>query len=272
MTASRYSYLDQESEEVATNLSYELFIQVVTMITLFLLAGIYVLPLPVQVVQVLSTVDYMVALIFLLDFLRSLRLSQNKLRYFLRGGWVDLLGSLPGFPILRLLRIARMIRSWRKMRQNTPHVILLQAREKLAESTLFIIFLVILVVIALGSSAVVMAESADPDANIQTGYQAVWWAFVTMATVGYGDYVPVTAEGRSVAVFIILTGVGFFGVLSSFLASTFITNRRKRDQDDLDSLKSELAAIRSLLEARPDGVPVNKAETDVQEAQPPPSP
>src|SRR3990170_393091 len=95
MTASRYSYLDQESEEVATNLSYELFIQVVTLITLFLLAGIYVLPLPVQVVQVLSTVDYMVALIFLLDFLRSLRLSQNKLRYFLLGGWVDLLGILP---------------------------------------------------------------------------------------------------------------------------------------------------------------------------------
>jgi voltage-gated potassium channel len=180
---------------------------VVTLITLFLLAGIYLLPFPPQVVQVLTTVDYMVAIIFMLDFLRSLRLAQNKLRYFIRGGWIDMLGSLPGFPLLRLLRIFRLVRSWRHMRKSTSQQILSQAREKLAESILFIVFLAILVVITIGSSLVVMAESASPEANIQTGYEAVWWAFVTMATVGYGDYVPVTEQGRVVAVFVMLTGV-----------------------------------------------------------------
>jgi voltage-gated potassium channel len=253
MTASRYSYLDPESDEVAINLTYELFIQVVTGITLLLLAGIYLLPLPVQVDQVLATVDYVLAFIFLLDFLRSLRLARHKAGYLLRGGWLDLLGSLPAFPLLRLLRIARMARSWRKMRQSTSQEILRQAREKLAESTLFIAFLAILVMITFGSSAVVIAESRDPQANIRTGYEAAWWAVVTMATVGYGDYVPVTDQGRSVAVLIILTGVGFFGVLSSYLASTFIAQRRKQDQDEMAGIKAELAAIRGLLEGRQEG-------------------
>lgn len=253
MSQSRYSYLDRESEEVATNLSYELFIQLVTLIALVILAGIYLLPLPFPVKEVLQTVDYMIAVIFLVDFLRSLKLARSKLGYFIRGGWIDLLGSLPIHPVLRLLRIARMVRSWRKMRQKTSQEILGQAREKLAESSLLIIFLVILVVITLGSSLVVLAESADPGANIQTGYEAVWWAFVTMATVGYGDYTPVTEQGRTVAVFVMLTGVGFFGVLSSYLASTFISNRRKRDQDELASIRTELAAIRSLIEEQKTG-------------------
>jgi voltage-gated potassium channel len=250
MSAHRYSFLEAEPGEVSTNLAYELFIQVVTLIALFLLVGIYILPLPVEVVQVFVTVDTMVSLIFFIDFLRSLRLARNKASYMLRGGWLDLLGSLPGQPIFRLLRIFRMYRSWRRIRQNTSQEILAQAREKLAESSLFIVFLVILVVITLGSSLVVLAESASPEANIQTGYEAVWWAFVTMATVGYGDYTPVTDPGRTVAVFVMITGVGFFGVLSSFLASTFITNRRKRDQDELAGIKSELALIRGLLEER----------------------
>lgn len=271
MTSSRYSYFEQESPDVATNLTFELFIQVVTVITLFLLVGIYLLPLPDQVVQVLLTADYMIAAIFLLDFLRSLYLARNKASYMLHGGWVDLLGSLPGAPLLRLLRIARMVRSWRMMRRNTPREIWQQARAQLAESSLFVVFLVILVVIILGSSLVVMAESTSPDANIKTGYQAVWWTFVTMATVGYGDYTPVTGQGRVVAVFVMITGVGFFGVLSSFLASTFINSRRKQDQIDLAMVKEELATIRNLLEGRPAEMPGVEPESVRREDQPPPS-
>ena len=56
------------------------------------------------------------------------------------------------------------------------------------------------------------AERASPDANIVTFGDAIWWAFVTITTVGYGDYYPVTTPGRVVAVLLMAGGVA---VLSS---------------------------------------------------------
>jgi hypothetical protein len=149
-TVSRYSYLEAESGEVATNLSYELFIMVVTLITLFLLAGIYLLPFPPQVVQVLTTVDYMVAIIFMLDFLRSLILAQHSFRY-LSAGLDDMLGSLPGFPLLCLLRIFRLVRSGAIWQEHFPTDSVPGSRNY-GEHPVHV--LAILVVITIGSSLV----------------------------------------------------------------------------------------------------------------------
>jgi voltage-gated potassium channel len=73
-----------------------------------------------------------------------------------------------------------------------------------------------------GSIAVVDAERANPDANIQSFGDAVWWAATTVTTVGYGDRYPTTTEGRLVAVGLMLTGIALLGVVTAALASGFV--------------------------------------------------
>ncbi|MFL5750644.1 MAG: potassium channel family protein [Chloroflexota bacterium] len=65
-------------------------------------------------------------------------------------------------------------------------------------------------------------ESRSGDANIKTGGDALWWGFVTITTVGYGDRFPVTFLGRATAVLVMMAGVGIIGSLASILASILV--------------------------------------------------
>jgi voltage-gated potassium channel len=59
----------------------------------------------------------------------------------------------------------------------------------------------------------------------QTAEDALWWAYVTITTVGYGDKFPVTSEGRLIAGFLMTAGVGLFGTFTGFVASWFVEGR-----------------------------------------------
>ena len=72
------------------------------------------------------------------------------------------------------------------------------------------------------SVVVLQVESRVPDANITTGGDALWWAIVTITTVGYGDSFPVTTLGRLTGVFVMFAGVGIIGALASILASLLV--------------------------------------------------
>lgn len=72
------------------------------------------------------------------------------------------------------------------------------------------------------SSIIILQVEKAPGSNIFTAGDALWWAFVTITTVGYGDLYPVTLEGRLVAVILMTTGVGLFGTFTAFVASWFV--------------------------------------------------
>jgi len=58
-------------------------------------------------------------------------------------------------------------------------------------------------------------------ANIKTAGDAIWWSVATITTVGYGDVYPVTTEGRTLAMILMISGIGLFGILSGLAASFF---------------------------------------------------
>ena len=200
---------------------YEIFIALLAVISLINLA-ISVLPFfSASVEQIAEIVDKPLTAIFLLDFTSRLLRSKPKRAYFIdQKGWLDLLGSLPSF--FRLFRIFRLLRVTRLMGEYGLGNIVRSFIRDRADNALLVVVFMVIVVLEFGSMSVAYFEQYAPGANITTGGDAVWWAFVSITTVGYGDQYPVTPGGRTAAVLVLAAGVGLFGVLSGYLANFFL--------------------------------------------------
>lgn len=101
-----------------------------------------------------------------------------------------------------------------------------------------IILGVFILIVFFGGIAVYLAEHEHRGANITNLGDAFWWAIGTIATVGYGDYYPVTIPGRIIAVFIMLSGIGIL----TLLISTFAHRRLERIESRLKS-RTELPSL-----------------------------
>lgn len=230
------------------DVTYEVFIWIVTVIALALTILYYVVPLSPDIHQVLFTVDSLfVCPILLFDVGRTLYRTNNRRRYVLTWGWLDFLGSVPWFPVLRLIRLARLLRISRSLRASTPKEVWSAAAQSVAQSTLMAAMFALLLVLILGSSAVVLVEGSSADANIKSGQDAVWWTFVTVATVGYGDRFPVTPGGRAIGVAVMIVGVSVFSIFTGYLATVFQNRQRKQTDSELVQIRAELEEIKQLL-------------------------
>jgi voltage-gated potassium channel len=97
---------------------------------------------------------------------------------------------------------------------------------------MFIAFFIMLVLLILGSALIFFAEHDAQPAKFSSVLASMWWGIETMATIGYGDMVPVTPFGKIIAGIVALLGVGLFALPAGFLASGFIeeVNRKKEER------------------------------------------
>ena len=108
------------------------------------------------------------------------------------------------------------------------------------------------IVIVVASVAVLQFETAA-GGNIVTAADALWWSASTMATVGYGDRYPVTLEGKTAAVLLMLCGIGLIGVLSGFMVSWFVAPAGEKRDTEIAALRAEVQEIKQMLADRPSG-------------------
>jgi Ion transport protein len=243
---------------------YEIFIGLLAVISLINLA-ISVLPFDADIKSIAQIVDIPITFIFLADFtMRLIRSRPHRVYFFDQRGWLDLLGSLPAF--FKLFRIFRLVRVTRLLGEYGFANIVRSFLKERANNALLVVIFMVLVVIEFGSMLVVSFEANAPGANITTGGDAVWWAFVSITTVGYGDKYPVTTGGRFSAFLVLAAGVGLFGVLSGYLANFFLAPSASDDSpqatpateasDDaallgmVDDLEDRLSVIRASLAER----------------------
>jgi len=233
----------------ASNGIYELFIVALTVFSLAMATTYFLFSLTEATKDALLTIDVVISLIFLADSFGSLRRAPDK-RAYLKWGWLDFLGSIPLILPLRIARLARLVRAWRTLRLRRLSQVGEDLDQNRAESAALITVFLAIVVLTTAIIAVLEFESKVPQANIRSGGDAFWWAIVTLATVGYGDYYPVTLWGRIAAVALMTMGVGIFGVLASYLANLFLPTTLDDDGvPDLAEIKAELAALNTRLDA-----------------------
>ncbi|NYT17324.1 MAG: ion transporter [Methanomicrobiales archaeon] len=242
---------DQESTQL--NLGYEIFIALISILSVFNMVLAVIPGIDPAAVHVVFTINLFLTLLFIFDFGLRLCTAASRSFYFIRDyGWADLLAIIPFFRILRVFRIFKTYRLVHK--QGAKNLIGYLTMHR-AEAALFILVFAVIIIIELGSFMVLVAESVSPDANIVTSGDAMWWTYVTITTVGYGDRYPVTEAGRLIGILVMTTGVGIFATFAGYIGNKLLAPpEREQRHETVPDLSPPaavtLAELRQYLEQR----------------------
>jgi len=215
------------------SLKKRLLLDLLMMVMALLSAGLLVYELSVELVAeqlwYVHLIDLGIALFFLGEFLFMLARAEDRRGYF-RSHWYDLVAAIPvtggTFQSLRLVRLFRVIRVLRVLvRLN----ILARLSEEITDRGAKYIYVMLASIMGLlsGSAAFYRVENVAND-SVNNYFDAVWWTMLTVTTVGYGDIVPVTWQGRVVAMTMMVFGISLLGTLAGFVGSEVLSHYRKR--------------------------------------------
>ncbi|WP_298063014.1 ion transporter, partial [uncultured Acinetobacter sp.] len=160
---------------------------------------------------------------------------KQRIRWMKSGGAiVDLMAILPAYLNffvhidLRFLRVLRLVRLLKLTRYFVSLQILLRVIQREKGSFQAVIFILVIMIVMSASAIYVVENKAQPEA-FSSIPQAMWWAVVTLTTVGYGDVTPVTNLGRLLGAFITILGVGIAALPAGILASGLANELNQRN-------------------------------------------
>jgi voltage-gated potassium channel len=206
---------------------YELFIAAISILSVFNMVLADIPGFAPDAVNVVYIVNTVLTLLFIYDFGLRFGTAPSRSFYFFRDfGWADLLAIIPALRIFRLFRIYKAYRIIHKYGIGYTATYLSKNR---AASALYILVLMVILIIESGGFLVLQAEHAAPSANIITAGDAIWWTYVTITTVGYGDRYPVTLGGRIVGILVMTTGVAVFATFAGLISSKLLAPSEKEE-------------------------------------------
>jgi voltage-gated potassium channel len=228
----------------------------------FAMIPVLVIPLvrPVHgaVAMFFDAADDLIWVLFGVDYGVRLYLAPER-RRFVRTHLVDLAVVL--LPFLRPLRAVRAVRGLGQLRTLR----LLQAsrlaafigtgighaRAIVARRGLHYVAAIVVAIMFAAAGLEVAFEAHARGGTIHNYGDALWWSVVTITSVGYGDQYPVTLAGRAVAVVLMITGIGLFGVVAAAIASYFVEQDAGREAD---ARVDEVLTVLHRIEARLDEI------------------
>ena len=191
---------------------------------------------------VLEILEYLLTFFFTVEYIARIYCSPRPKDYALSFfGVIDLLATLPPYlsyflPNARymiLFRTFRFIRIFRILKLfsliNEGYVLMYSLKKSLNKISVYFMFVLILVT-CLGT-LMYMVESGNPDTKFTDLATSVYWAIVTMTTVGYGDITPVTPIGRLLSAFVMLLGYTIIAVPTGIVTANIIEESKEKRKD-----------------------------------------
>ena len=225
---------------------HEIITAILALVSIFIVSiQFFNILIPENVLHTLIKIDDLIYIVFVIDYITRLSLSKNK-RDFIKNNKIDLISLIPFnaiFKSFRILRLTKLLKLGRAIK-----IAVLFARFK-DDSKLFFktnhfgyVLITTIILILLGALAMSYLE------NIDIG-DSIWWSFVTTTSVGYGDIYPTTSLGRIIAVLLMITGLGFVGILSGTIATYFLAEKKSKNSyrnSVLEDIKDKLDSFDDL--------------------------
>jgi voltage-gated potassium channel len=188
--------------------------------------------------SIFLAVDNLVWLIFTVDYLTMVFLAENRKAFF-KSHLFDLILVL--FPFIRIFRVFRLLSLLTKQISSV--------KEKLFITIPIYTGIAAVILILLGGAAMYDIEYSLENANIRTPSDALWWAAVTITTVGYGDRYPVSDEGRLLGAGLMICGIAVVGTVTASFAGWLISQIKEVENEN-EEIKAELGEIKKLLKKK----------------------
>lgn len=174
---------------------------------------------------------------FLIDYIVRLATATERKKWFWRHSYELIILALPLLRPLRLLRLLSLVNVFHR-----------SAGSALRGKVVIFAGIFSVLLVYCGALAVFEAERDAPDAVIRSFGDSIWWAVVTITTVGYGDMYPVTAVGKIIAILLIISGIAVIGILTAALASWLIEEiKAEKDSIPNSEIMAELALLREAI-------------------------
>lgn len=214
---------------------YETTMAFLSIIVAIILVLDYSIKLPHKIVYYFNIIDNLVLIIFALDYFIRLYLSKNKKKFF-KENIIDLIAIIPfgsifqAFRLADIFKILKIFRSIVFFAKFRTHI-----NSFIKTNNFGYVTFVTILVLFLGTIGIHLSE------GISFG-NALWWSFVTITTVGYGDISPSTTSGRLIAGFLMITGIGFLSMLTGTISTYFLSRNRNKSYkyQVIENIKEEL--------------------------------
>jgi len=208
--------------------AYQYFIFILSLYVLIELSLEFILEFPPKLLRIASIIDFIICIIFLGDWFYYFFQAERKGKYFITRIF-DLISAITFIPGLRFLREFRIFRFLRGFRGIVG--IFKTFRKKPMESALAFYLIGLLIIFGYCSLAYNRYE-VGINPGLHSFGEAVWLAFTTMTNMGYGGVHPISLEGKVVSAILVLTGMGFFALLSGEFATILIKSINAKEETE----------------------------------------
>ncbi|HEX4442137.1 MAG TPA: potassium channel family protein [Galbitalea sp.] len=176
--------------------------------------------------------------IFAIDYVINLILAEHRLRWFFTHFYELLIVALPALRPLRLLRLVTLLAF---LQRGAGRALRGRVVVYAVGASLILVFVAALAELDVERNAI--------GSHIRNFGDAIWWACVTITSVGYGDVTPVTIEGRFIAVGVMIAGIALLGTVTATLASFFIDRVADTTEEESEETQAAIATLTSEIQA-----------------------
>jgi len=197
---------------------------------------------------VATSILVILAAVFLAEFALRFWDAPSRLKY-VRGHWIDLLTCMPPIGPLRVLRLVRLLGLFRLAQEIRDVGNAAAARRDASASSATWIVWPTGLLLWLGAAEGFWIVERGHNAAIHSFGDALYLAFITVTTVGYGDIRPVTPEGKVIAGGLVFVGLGLLGFISAQMTARWLRTERgeSKIEERLAMLTQEIAELKSLV-------------------------
>ena len=185
----------------------------------------------------LKYIEIASVILFSIEYALRIYVSKKPFKYILSFyGCVDILAILPFYiahgldlRFLRIFRIFRVFRSLKLIRYNKA-MRRFHLAAKIVKEELVLFLMVAALFVFVAASGIYFFENEAQPEKFSSVFHSLWWAIVTLTTVGYGDVYPITIGGRIFTFFVLLIGVGIVAVPAGLIASALSKAREIEEE------------------------------------------